>query len=460
MRSLSAERGFALLAVAVVVAATLSAVAAPTAATADEGLVFDPGVPEEYAFSAPTADGTATVDGESYESVQAAVDAAESGDTVRLRGAFSERVVVSTPGLTLESDPADPARIDGGGEGDVLTIAAADVTVRGVWIHNSGRDAEGNDAGVWVNGTNARVVDSRLTDVTFGLWVNGVDGVHLRNNTVVGREEVRPLSYRGNGIQLWKTADTHVADNRITDVRDGIYYSWASNVTAEENTMWDLRYGVHYMYSDGSTLRNNTAFDNDVGYALMLSDHIEVVDNVAVNNTGVSGHGILLKRIDDSVVRGNHVVGNDRGVYVLNSVRNAVTDNLVMENRVGVHLTAGTEDERVSGNSFVNNDAAVYAVTRELTAWNDTARGNYWSAADVADVDHDGISEVRHRPSGLVEYLVHEHPQAAVFADSPAFDAVRMAESTFPVVESPGVVDHHPLTNPPHSDWRRYYERH
>ncbi|ADQ68582.1 nitrous oxidase accessory protein [Halogeometricum borinquense DSM 11551] len=459
MPSVSAERAFALFAVVVLLGTTLSALTVPTAAGADDSLAFEPGVPEEYAFDAPTETGTATVGGDSYESVQAAVDAATPGDTVHIRGSFSERVIISTPNITLESAPGRLARIDGDETEDALTIDADGVTVRRIWIHNSGRDTGSNDAGIWVNGTDARILDSRLTDVTFGIWVNGVDDVLLRNNTIVGREAVRPLSYRGNGIQLWKTTDTRVVENRITDVRDGLYYSWASNVTARENTMWELRYGVHYMYSDDCRLQNNTSFDNDVGYALMLSEHIEVVDNVAVNNTGVSGHGILLKRIDDSVVRGNHFVGNDRGIYVLNSVRNVMANNLVMENGIGVHLTAGTEDERVFGNSFVNNDRSVFAVTGELAVWNASERGNYWSSADAADIDNDGISDVRYRPSGLVEHLIYEHPQAAVFADSPAFDAIRLAESSFPVIESPGVVDHHPLTTPPHSDWRRYYER-
>jgi nitrous oxidase accessory protein len=63
---------------------------------------------------------------------------------------------------------------------------------------------------------------------------------------------------------------------------------------------------------------------------------------------------------------------------------------------------------------------------------------------------------VRHRPAGLVEYLETEQPQAAVFAASPAFDAVRLAESSFPVVEAPGIVDQRPLAEPHHDDWRKY----
>jgi len=99
----------------------------------------------------------------------------------------------------------------------------------------------------------------------------------------------------------------------------------------------------------------------------------------------------------------------------------------------------------------VTNDEQVLTTTRELVAWNGTDRGNYWSDARVADTDGgDGLSDARHRPAGAAERLVQEHPAAAVFADSPAFDAIRLVESRFPAVESAGIIDHRPLASPAH----------
>ncbi|MDZ5812956.1 nitrous oxide reductase family maturation protein NosD, partial [Halorubrum sp. AD140] len=34
------------------------------------------------------------------------------------------------------------------------------------------------------------------------------------------------------------------------------------------------------------------------------------------------------------------------------------------------------------------------------------------------------------------------------FADSPAFDAIRLVEGRFPAVETPGIVDHRPIAEP------------
>jgi len=186
------------------------------------------------------------------------------------------------------------------------------------------------------NATGTTLTDLYLTDAAFGVWVNGADQVTIADSRIEGTQAPR-FANRGNGINLWETNGTEVRNTEITDVRDGIYYSWASNVEATGNTMWDLRYGVHYMYSDDNRLADNVAFENDVGYALMVSESIELVNNTAVANRGESGHGILLKEIDRSVVRDNTLVANDNGVFLYNAQDNEVRGNLLYANGVGVH---------------------------------------------------------------------------------------------------------------------------
>jgi len=454
------ERAFAIGTAALLVLSVVAVgmASAGEADSAHDGLDFDPDVPDTDSFSAPSADGTATVDGETYVSAQAAVDAADPGDTVTLDGRFDETLVVTTPNVTLAGSGPESTLLHGDGEGDVLAVEAQGVTVTDLWVRNSGFDTATNDAAIFVNGSGATVRDSRVTDMTFGIWLNGIDDAEVHNNTIVGREEITQLTKRGNGIQIWKTEDSIIRNNDITTVRDGLYFNWAKDVNASENTMWDLRYGVHYMYSDDSHLRDNTAFDNDVGYALMVSKHLVIEDNVAVNNSGQSGHGILVKSIDDTDIRGNHLVDNENGLFVYNSVSNRIVGNLVVGNDIGVHIAAGSTDGTVTENSFIRNDRPVLAVMSDQVHWNESV-GNYWSRANPTDVDDDGVGDTRYQPAGTVQQVTAEKPAARVFASSPAFDAVRLAESSVPVVQSPGVVDARPLTEPPHEDWRKYYER-
>ncbi|MCU4753643.1 nitrous oxide reductase family maturation protein NosD [Halobacteria archaeon AArc-curdl1] len=449
---------------AVIVLAVLLATALVAATGASDGTEsaseWTPDVPDIHDVDEPTEPSVATLDGDQFNSVQAALDAAQPGDTVVLEGTFEEHVTVETEGVTIAAAERDGAVIDGGGEGTIVTIEAPNVTLEGVWIRDTGHERRGEHAGVFVNGTGATVTDVRLTDVSFGVWINGVSDVTVEGSMIAGREDVFPFTDRGNGIHLWDADDAVLRDNYITTVRDGIYYSWAEGVLTENNTMWEMRYGVHYMYSNDNRLEGNVAANNDVGFALMVSENITLVDNVAANNDGTSAHGILLKDVERSEIRGNAVVANGNGFYIYNAQQNRLVDNLVLENRVGVHATAGSSGGVVAGNSFIENDEQAFATTTAQIAWNDSDRGNYWSDASAVDLDGDGTSEIRHRPAGTVEQLVHDRPQAAVFAESPAFDAVRLAESSFPVVESAGLIDHHPLTEPPHDNWRDYYANH
>jgi len=453
----------AFLAAAVVLAVVLGGVVAAAGAGGaggdDVGTDGEPVVdPPTYDPDRPTESGTARVlrDGSeigTYDDLSAAVDAAGPGDAVELSGVFEadREVVVDEPGVTIRAASTHGALIDGGGAGTVIDVRAPNATVEGVWIDDTGENLESRDSAVYLteNASGTTLSELYLTDAAFGVWVNGADRVTIADSRIEGTKAPR-FANRGNGINLWETTGTEVRDTEITDVRDGIYYSWASNVEATGNTMWDLRYGVHYMYSDDNRLADNVAFENDVGYALMVSESIELVNNTAVANRGESGHGILLKEIDHTVVRDNDLVANDNGVYLYNAQDNEVRGNLLYANGVGVHHSAGTEGTAVAGNGFVNNDEQVLTTTRELVAWNGTDRGNYWSDARVADTDGDGVSDARHRPAGAAERLVQEHPAAAVFADSPAFDAIRLVESRFPAVESAGIIDHRPLASPAH----------
>ncbi|OYR59312.1 nitrous oxide reductase family maturation protein NosD [Halorubrum halodurans] len=413
----------------------------------------EPGAARVVPGSTDASADSAAGESETYDDLAAAVDAAGPGAVVEVSGVFepAETVVLDEPNVTVRGAGAEAALIDGGGEDTVLAVRAANVTVEGIRIHDSGEDLESEDAGVFLaeNADGAVLADLYLSDVAFGVWVNGADRIVVRDSRIEGTENPRFVD-RGNGINLWETTGSAIRNNEITGVRDGIYFSWASDVETTGNALWDLRYGVHYMYSDDNRLADNVAVGNDVGYALMVSEGVEATNNTAVANRGRSGHGILLKEIEDSVVRGNDLVANDRGLFLYNAQHNEVRGNLVYANGVGVHHSADTQGTVVVGNDFVGNGEQVLTTTRELLAWNGSARGNYWSDARVADSDGDGIGEARHRPAGAAERLVQEHPSAAVFANGPAFDAIRLVESRFPVVETAGVVDHRPLASPSH----------
>lgn len=400
-------------------------------------------------------DGQAMIGEETYTSITAADAAANPGDTIAVSGQFSESVTVTTPNVSIVAD--GDALIDGGDSGHVIEIAAEDVTIESVWITGSGHDLGNEDAGIFVDGARATISDVVIDDTAFGVWIDGVPDVTVESSVIDGREDLYPRTNRGNGIHLWQATNATLEDNAITNARDGIYYQWSSGVHTTNNTLWDLRYGVHYMYSDDNRLEGNLAMDSHAGFALMVSSNLTVVDNLAIANRGASEHGILLKDIDDSQIVRNHVVDNGNGLYVYNAERNEFRGNLIFENDIGIVRTAGSYDQVYVDNAFVENTVPAVSTTMSHQPWNASDRGNYWSSAGVVDLDGDGISDVRYRPAGVIEELRMREPGVDLFESSPAFDAIRLAEDSFPVLAEETLVDHHPLTEPPTEDWTTYY---
>ncbi len=419
---------------------------------------------ESYSFTPPTVSselpdlepGYVSLHGERYASLSEADERASPGDTIEIHGHLTGSAMIQTPNVTVRG--VNTAIIDGEGMGRVLEIGADDVTVSDLWVTGSGHDLGNEDAGVFVDGARAQLNGLTITDTAFGVWINGVEEVTVEDSTIIGRTEVYPRTHRGNGIHLWQATDAKLINNEITGARDGIYYQWSNGVVTRDNTLWSLRYGVHYMYSDDNWLENNTATDSHAGFALMVSSNLTMVDNLAINNRGASEHGILLKDIQNSQIVGNHVVDNGNGFYVYNAHRNVIERNLVLGNDVGVVRTAGSHEQTFVENAFIDNAVPAYSTVNAPQAWNASGIGNYWSDARTIDLNNDGVSAIRYRPAGVIEELRVEQPSAELFAHSPAFDAVRLAEDSFPVLGDTTIVDHHPLTDPPIDDWSEYYE--
>jgi nitrous oxidase accessory protein len=76
---------------------------------------------------------------------------------------------------------------------------------------------------------------------------------------------------------------------------------------------------------------------------------METRDQIVRNNRtwGNSDHGIMLRTIQDSVIENNIIAGNNRGLFIYDVGYVTLKNNLVVDNRVGVHLSAGSNYNQV-----------------------------------------------------------------------------------------------------------------
>ena len=136
--------------------------------------------------------------------LQQAINQAEPGDRLLLQaGVYAGTIIIDRP---LELTGSTSSIIDGQGVGRVITVAAPDVTVRGVTVQNSGTSLATEDSGIFVtsDGDRAVIDGNRLEHNLIGIYLKGPENAVVRHNGIVGRKDLK-VNDRGNGVDLWNT---------------------------------------------------------------------------------------------------------------------------------------------------------------------------------------------------------------------------------------------------------------
>ncbi|OWW22966.1 copper ABC transporter substrate-binding protein [Noviherbaspirillum denitrificans] len=387
-------------------------------------------------------------------SIGAAVSAAGAGDTIEVaHGDYAEHVVIDKP-LTLRG--IGKPTIRGGFTGDVIRVRAPDVTIEGIIVRDSGVDQTAQNSGIYLQPGAHRptVKDCDVVHNLFGIWIEKVDDARIVHNTIVGRRDLQ-LAARGNGIQLYNSAGAQVLDNQISHARDGIYVDLSRKSVFRGNRIHHLRYGTHYMNTHQSVWENNEVYMNRGGLALMEVRSLTVRNNIAWSNTD---HGIMLRTIQDSIVENNIVAGNGRGFFIYDAEYNTVRANLVTGNEVGVHLSAGSGNNKVDGNDFIDNRQQVKYVAARDVEWG-KAEGNYWSNYSGWDQNGDGKGDVAYEANDVVDRLNGQYPLLKLLLTSPSIQTLRFVARQFPVLRAPSVVDKNPRMRPLNQDWRKWNDK-
>ena len=377
--------------------------------------------------------------------VQAAINQAQSGDTLRLAaGEYNGNIIINKP-LTIESADRRKAVIKGIRKGRTITVAAPDVTVRHLTVTNSGMSLPDMDAGVFLDKSadRAHIVENDILDNSVGVYLWGAPNALVEKNRIIGNKELRE-NERGNGVTVWNAPNSKVVYNDISHGRDGIFSNASNYNTFSFNHFHDLRYGVHYMYTNDSQIEGNVVANSKIGYAIMFSTNIKLVDNVSYNNTD---QGIMLNYANSSVISGNSVGKSPKCVFMYNANDNQFTRNHFEACEIGIHFSGAAQGNMMSENAFVNNQTQIKYVGTRFVDWADNTakRGNYWSDNSAFDLDGDGIADTAYKPNSITDQILWRAPAARLLMNSPAVAMVKWAQKAFPAIMPGGMTDSKPL---------------
>ena len=327
--------------------------------------------------------GTASADtitvcssGCNYTTIQAAVNAASSGDTVYVyNGSYTENIDISTASLTLEGEGRDDVTVTAASAYDpVFKVTADYVNISGFHVTGATTYLE---AGIYlfIGTDHCNIFDNSASDNYYGIRLYGSSSNTLRNNIL--------NSNRGNGIHLCYSSNNNrlQGNSANSNTNRGIRLCYSSNHnTLEYNTAnSNGERGIWLVSSNHNTLEYNTASDNDnCGIHLEYSSNNMFTGNTANSN---GGDGISLFDSSENMFTGNTANSNGGngislwdssnyntftgntansngwyGIYLSSSGNNVITCNWVQNNeRKGFCIEDGSTDNNINNNNIIAN---------------------------------------------------------------------------------------------------------
>lgn len=155
--------------------------------------------------------------GQTYSTIQSAIDASQTGDMIYVNeGTYYENVVLTKSGIAIIGKNKEKTIIDGQKTGSVIRVETNDVTISGFTLRNNGGSGK-EDAGVSLyNANNNMIANSIFENNTAGIALYSSS-----NNNVIAGNYIR--SNGRYGINIYSSLDNKIYENHIQKNQIGIY---------------------------------------------------------------------------------------------------------------------------------------------------------------------------------------------------------------------------------------------
>ena len=384
-----------------------------------------------YIWSNSTPKG-ATIAGDStntlYSTIQAAVDAATSGDTIEVGpGTYNESVNITRPmvirGAQTGVTGANSSSVQRTGDESTvtgeITITSSDVVIDGFRFTNAGSQVDVTGS-TTLSGV---VVENNIFDGydSVGLPTYNAGNIIVESNFFTNpSSSAEPMQIKASDLSLQGCSGTQVSNNVFhlattngaADINFSCTDSESANITVSGNISSGLSNGQGASFTalsgidDGISITNNTVsgsegsaiffFGNVSGSALI--DGNSITDG-ASNAISIHGHDFTSDAVNSGTftITNNTLTGNDKGVSIasgslLNSAQVLVHNNIISGNSTAAIANATTVDVDAADNWWGQStgpDASSLVGVSYPSTWCEDENCNTTRSFN-AFVDHNG----------------------------------------------------------------------
>jgi len=245
-----------------------------------------------------------------FNRIQDAINAGEDGDTILVfNGTYNENVVVDKS-VSLIGNGSEVTTIDGGGEGDVVSITADWVNISGFLV--TGKVGDKSNTGIMVESDHNQIFQNNCSNKRYGIYLLDSSYNIVYNNTCSWNNYYHGIYLRYSGNNTLQN-NTCSANND-----DGIDIRYSDNITLENNTCISNNDDGIYLYrSSNCTIKNNTCSANIIwGINLEISSNCTISNNICSSN---NNDGIILSSSSNCTLKNNTCKNNDYGIYLSSS---------------------------------------------------------------------------------------------------------------------------------------------
>ncbi|RUT46227.1 hypothetical protein EJP82_13215 [Paenibacillus anaericanus] len=342
--------------------------------------------------------------------LQQIVDEAQPGDTLVLaEGNYLGPVVINK---VLHIQGSNQVLLTNDSPEAAIMIQAEGVVVEGFNIR---QNYVNESAAIVVTADEVGLKDLNIQTKGYGILLRDADrGTVLHNSISWLRTKNIKTGEKGNGIDLYNSHNNTIEQNKIQNMRDGIYLENSRQLKILNNQLMGSRYGIHCMYIDGSEIIGNLGEYNITGAMIMGVRDVLVSNNSFLKQSkNVNAQGILLYSVQNSVIEQNIVEGNRVGIYIESSQENQIRENSILRNFIGIQFVHA-ESNKIHDNDFVSNVIEAEATDSDANE----IEQNYWDSAQGLDLNKDGISEIPYAINPFYQELISKTPAFQLFFQS------------------------------------------